>query len=86
MNAKTFSDPAESLIFCPEKRGRIDKDRGYQVCVGQADAKAVQTTSLNRLAALRSIALLAPVEASVESILPAPTSWNVFQFGHGASQ
>jgi hypothetical protein len=56
------------------------------VCVGETDAKAVQTTSLNRLAALRSIALLAPVEVSGESILPAPASRNVLQFGHGASQ
>ncbi len=29
VDAKTFGDFAELLIPCPQKRGRIDKDRGY---------------------------------------------------------
>src|SRR5712692_9867205 len=47
VNTKTLRGLTESLISCPQKRGRIDKDRGYQVCVGQTDAEAVQTTSFN---------------------------------------
>ena len=47
MNPKTFCGFAEPLISCPQKRGRIDKDRGYKLGIGQTDAKAVQTTSLN---------------------------------------
>ena len=34
VNAESFGGLTESLIFCPQKRGRIDKDRGYQMCVG----------------------------------------------------
>src|ERR1035441_7752573 len=47
VEAESFSGFAEPPISCPQKRGRIDEDRGYQVGVGQTDAKAVQTTSLN---------------------------------------
>ena len=42
MDAKTFGDFAELFIFCPQKGGRIDKDGGYQVCVGETDAAVVQ--------------------------------------------
>jgi hypothetical protein len=38
VNAETFCCFAESLISCPQKRGRIDEDRGYQLGVGQTDA------------------------------------------------
>src|SRR5712691_172583 len=38
----------ESLISCPQKGGRIDKDRGYQACVGETDAPVVQASGLNR--------------------------------------
>jgi len=47
MNPKTFRRIAKSLIPCPQQRGRIDKDRRYQLCVGQADAEVVQTPSLD---------------------------------------
>jgi hypothetical protein len=48
VNAKILGDFAELLISRPEKRGRIDKDRGDQVRVNQADAAAVQPSSFNR--------------------------------------
>jgi len=48
VNAKTFGDFAELFIFCPQKGGRIDKDRGYQVCIDETDAPAVQASSFNR--------------------------------------
>lgn len=38
VNAETFRGFTEALISCPQKRGRIDKDGGYQVGVGEADA------------------------------------------------
>ena len=47
MNTKTFGDFAELLISCPQTRGRIDKDGGYQVCVGETDAAVVQASSFN---------------------------------------
>ena len=47
VNAKAFGSLTEALVFRPQKGRRIDKDRGYEVCVGKTDAEAVQTTSLN---------------------------------------
>jgi len=47
VHAKRFGGLAESLISCPQKRRRIDKDRSYQVSIGQTDAQAVQTSSLD---------------------------------------
>ena len=47
MYAQPFRDFAELRISGPQQRGRIDKDGGYQVCIGEADAPVVQTPSLN---------------------------------------
>jgi hypothetical protein len=47
VNAQTLGGLAESLISSPQKRGRIDEDRRYQLCIGQTDAEAVQTASLD---------------------------------------
>src|ERR1700730_13780908 len=47
MNAKTSGGLAQSFISCPQKRGRVDKDRGYQMCVSQTDPQAVQTERFN---------------------------------------
>ena len=47
-NPKILGDFAQLLISCPEKCRRIDKDRGDQVRVNQADAAAVQPSSFNR--------------------------------------
>jgi hypothetical protein len=47
VNAESFSSLAETLIPCPQKRGWIDKDRGYQVRINQADSEVCRgiTTS-----------------------------------------
>lgn len=47
VNAESFGSLAEALVSCPQKRGGIEKDTSDQVCVGQADAKAVQVASLD---------------------------------------
>ena len=38
VNAESFCGFAEWLISCPQQRGRIDKDSGYELCVDQTDA------------------------------------------------
>ena len=47
LNAQTFGGLTESLVSRPQKHRGIDKDGGYQVCVGKTDAEAIQTTSLD---------------------------------------
>ena len=41
VNAKSSSDSAEWLVSCPQKGGRIEKDGGDQLCVGQTNANTV---------------------------------------------
>ncbi len=40
MNAESLGNLTKWLVSCPQKRGRIDKHRGDQVCVRQTDAAA----------------------------------------------
>lgn len=47
VNPQPFGDLAESLIFCPQKRWRREKDQGDQVFVDKTDAEAVQPARLD---------------------------------------
>src|SRR5438876_3377152 len=48
MNAKVFGNFTEPFIPCPQKRGRTDQDRGYEVSVYDSDAEAVQASGLDQ--------------------------------------
>ena len=50
MNAETFGGLAKPMISGPQKSGGIDQDGSDQVGVNQANAQAMQTTSLDRQA------------------------------------
>ena len=47
LNAKNSGHSAERLVSCPQKGGWVEKDGGDQLCVGQTNAKTVQSTSLD---------------------------------------
>jgi pyridoxine/pyridoxamine 5'-phosphate oxidase len=47
MQAKTFSDLSQPLVFRPQKHRWMDEARGDQVRVDEADAVVVKTASLD---------------------------------------
>lgn len=48
VDTETFGDFAELFISRPQKGGRIDIYRRYQVCVDEADPPVVQVSSFDR--------------------------------------